>query len=387
MKRLESQLALGSILSLLFFSWGVPAAQAASASVSSPSIQFLNPNSGNGGIPATITGQNLGNKTAYDFGLGYVRFGGYIDTQVSSWNGTDIQIVVPSPQDSLSNYSEADLFWTVGNLASLDMLDTVSFGLKSLSADASALILLHNTTVTVTVVPSPFVQSNGGTFTYLAQPVSQLVGNIDAGVAKAAYDYYLADKVELLSHPIQATEDFFRSAVRGAIEIPAVIYDTLAKGRTPAQTISHDNTAQTNQESAAAPTGGSETTSKPTSNNQIRNLPSQSNSTSTQKSQTTQSTTHTVSATVLDSSGRPYSIGCLWAWLADSQGNEHDMVNYETSTGNLNMGTVADGQYTLHIVNYNCGVNYTSATRPEITQPVQVSGADVFLGTITVPNQ
>ncbi len=131
----------------------------------------------------------------------------------------------------------------------------------------------------------------------------------------------------------------------------------------------------------------------------------------------------TVSAIIADSSGNPSNVNF---WLVDGQGNMYGLypdtgarfpdentspmaTSYDNATGRLEIGPVPDGQYTLHVestnptsasqnaVNaYYQGTYYPPGVTPpppspqpkldypSVSQPVQVSGSDIFLGTLTL---
>jgi hypothetical protein len=108
-----------------------------------------------------------------------------------------------------------------------------------------------------------------------------------------------------------------------------------------------------------------------------------------------------VSAIVVDSSGKTlpqyYSSECPGVWLADDQGNESGKYDstYNHDTGRLSMSPVPDGHYMLHIGD-GCppvfpastgNTYYTPGPAPSLDQSVQVSGSDIFLGTLTLPPQ
>jgi hypothetical protein len=124
----------------------------------------------------------------------------------------------------------------------------------------------------------------------------------------------------------------------------------------------------------------------------------------------------TVSAIVSDSSGSHPS--WVFFWLVDSQGKKYGTFQYaktyqaifafseyDNTTGKLQIGSVPAGRYTLHVESntptpasqsafdsYESGYNPSNPTTstppsleyPSIDQPVQVSGADVFLGMLTL---
>lgn len=195
----------------------------------------------------------------FNSGLSYVRFGGFINTEIipNSWTNKNIKIIVPALQDALSDYSKAGLFWTIGEIATVDHLSLLEFVAKTPSALNAAILSQHDTTVNVAVVSSPSSESNNKTFTYLAQPSSSTSATLLNTIGKAAEDSYVGSPSDdlyivgclvlenlgsglcanFLANPItKIAQQYWQETVRSAIELPQLIV-SLFQGQDSAQPI------------------------------------------------------------------------------------------------------------------------------------------------------